>query len=57
VRTREGWAVVIVRPVPDGLTPGARTVVAFAVWDGGRQEVGARKMRTGWIPLLMRAVK
>ena len=57
VRTRDGWAVAIVRPVPDGLTPGARTVVAFAVWDGGRQEVGARKMRTGWIPLLMRAGK
>jgi hypothetical protein len=47
----EGWEVVIVRRLPKGLSPNDRTQVAFAVWDGDREEVGARKMRTGWIPL------
>ena len=52
VRGGSGWTVVLVRRMPDGLAPGARTQVAFAVWDGEHQEGGARKMRTGWIPLL-----
>ena len=51
VRTPTGWAVVIVRPLPDGVPSSARGQVAFAVWDGADQEAGARKMRTGWIPL------
>ena len=46
-----GWEVVLVRPLPDGLVPGGRSQVAFAVWDGGRGEAGSRKMRTGWVPL------
>jgi hypothetical protein len=25
--------------------------VAFAIWDGARQEVGSRKMRSVWMPL------
>jgi hypothetical protein len=54
VRTPAGWAVVITRRVPDGLAPRARTVVAFAVWDGAAQESGSRKMRTGWVGLSMR---
>jgi len=54
-RTPDGWAVVISRPVPSGLVPGQRTQVAFAVWEGSSGEVGARKMRSGWIPLLMEA--
>lgn len=53
VRTRNGWTVVLLRPVPTGLAPRARTQVAFAVWQGSKGEVGARKMRTGWIPLLI----
>jgi hypothetical protein len=53
-RTPQGWAVVITRPVPDGLTPVARTQVAFAVWQGAAQEAGARKMRSAWIGLAMR---
>lgn len=53
LRTREGWAVVLSRRLPAGLAPGQRTQVAFAVWQGEGQEVGARKMRTGWIPLLL----
>jgi ethylbenzene dehydrogenase len=51
VRTKEGWSVVLVRKLPDGLAPRVRTQVAFAVWEGSRQEVGSRKMRTGWVPL------
>jgi len=50
---KTGWAVVISRRLPAGLSPGARSQVAFAVWQGANQEVGARKMRTGWIPLLL----
>jgi DMSO reductase family type II enzyme heme b subunit len=53
VRTGGGWAVVVVRPMPAAVGSDARTQVAFAVWDGERKEVGARKMRTGWVPLLV----
>ena len=52
-RTDKGWAVVIARPLPAGLAPGARSLVAFAVWNGSAEDVGARKMRTVWIPLAM----
>lgn len=51
VRTKTGWAVVVVRKLPEGPAPGGRFQVAFAVWQGSEQEVGSRKMRTGWIPL------
>lgn len=54
VRTKTGWSVVIRRNLPQGLAPRARTHVAFAVWQGSKMESGARKMRTGWIPLLMK---
>jgi hypothetical protein len=53
IRTKDGWRVVLVRPVPSGVAPGSRTQVAFAVWEGSKGEAGARKMRTGWIPLLL----
>lgn len=56
-RTKTGWAVVITRPLPAGLAPGARTQVAFAVWEGAQQEAGSRKMRSGWVPLLLEAAK
>lgn len=49
------WTVVIRRPLPQGLGRDQRTHVAFAVWQGSKQESGARKMRTGWIPLVRRA--
>lgn len=52
-RGGSGWTVVLTRPLPKGLAPGARTQVAFAVWDGEHEESGARKMRTGWVPLLV----
>jgi hypothetical protein len=54
VRTKTGWAVVITRAMPDGLSPTSRTQVAFAVWEGSAEEAGARKMRSGWIGLSMR---
>lgn len=52
-RTPLGWSVVITRTLPLGLTPGTRTQVAFAVWQGAHEESGARKMRTGWTPLYL----
>lgn len=54
VRTPSGWAVVIARPIPEGLAPNVRTNIAFAVWDGATRESGARKMRTIWVPLAER---
>ena len=50
-RTATGWEVLIVRPLPNGLTPGGRSQIAFGVWDGAQAEVGARKMRSGWVPM------
>jgi len=52
-RTADGWVVVISRRLPAGFTPGQRTQVAFAVWEGAHEEVGARKMRSGWTPMLL----
>jgi len=49
------WSVVITRPWPQGVPAGQRTSVAFAVWQGAQHEAGARKMRTGWIPLVAKA--
>lgn len=50
------WTVVFTHPMApfsknsSRFTPGGETVAAFAVWDGGNQEVGARKAWAGWIP-------
>jgi len=52
-RTPEGWAVVLVRKLPAGLTPTVPTQVAMAVWQGAEEEAGPRKMRTGWVPLTL----
>jgi len=52
IRSKDGWIVVLQRRLPAGLAPRMRTQVAFAVWEGSGGEAGARKMRTGWIPLL-----
>jgi len=57
IRTKDGWSVVMVRPLPDGLAPKSRTAVAFAIWQGSNKEVGARKMRSGWAPLSMQEGK
>ncbi len=52
------WTVVISRPLAgadwpggEGFRPGQNTFVAFAVWDGGVDQAGSRKMRSVWIPL------
>jgi DMSO reductase family type II enzyme heme b subunit len=50
-RTDSGWAVVIARRLPAGLLTSPNPQAAFAVWDGQRHEVGARKMRTGWLTM------
>jgi DMSO reductase family type II enzyme heme b subunit len=57
---RDGtWRVVITRPLVSDdrnapqLVPGVRTVVAFAVWEGGNQEVGSRKAWASWTPLVI----
>lgn len=47
-RTDKGWLVVLTRGLPKA------RYVALAVWDGAQGEVGARKMRTGWVPLRTR---
>jgi hypothetical protein len=55
---RDGaWHVVITRPMVSDdqnaprLTAGDKSVAAFAVWEGGQREVGARKAWSAWIPL------
>jgi DMSO reductase family type II enzyme heme b subunit len=54
VRTEKGWAVVISRPLPEGFSKEKPTQIAFAVWEGFRGETGARKMRTGWVNMIMK---
>lgn len=54
VRTAKGWAVVISRPLPPGFSAAMPSQIAFAVWEGSHTEVGARKMRTGWVPLILK---
>lgn len=53
----KGWSVMMVRPLPEGLAPKARTSVAFAIWQGSNKEAGARKMRSGWVPLILQEKK
>ena len=52
------WRVTIARPLNEGagaanLQPGQRTYIAFAVWDGAQRHTGARKMRSGWSPVVL----
>ncbi len=54
VRTKTGWAVVISRPMPVGFSAVTPSQTAFAVWEAANGEVGARKMRTGWVPLILK---
>ena len=54
VKTKTGWAVVISRPMPAGFAPATPSQIAFAVWEGSHIEVGARKMRTGWVPMILK---
>jgi hypothetical protein len=57
---REGtWTVVVAVPLDESsaeaLRPGAQTQLAVAIWDGDAGQVGSRKMRTVWIPLVIEA--
>jgi len=54
VKTSKGWAVVITRPMPGEFSNAMPSQIAFAVWEGAHTEVGARKMRTGWVPLILK---
>lgn len=54
IRTSTGWSVVITRPLPAGFSAATPSQIAFAVWEGSHTEVGARKMRTGWVPLILK---
>lgn len=54
VRTAKGWSVVITRPLPIGFSAATPSQIAFAIWEGSHTEVGARKMRTGWVPLILK---
>lgn len=54
-RDDAGWSVVLSRPLPESLSGAGRSQVAFAVWEGGQGEAGSRKMRTGWIPIVVEA--
>ncbi|MFV0389667.1 MAG: ethylbenzene dehydrogenase-related protein [Pyrinomonadaceae bacterium] len=53
-RTDKGWEVIITRPLPEGFSKNKPTQIAFAVWEGSHGETGARKMRTGWVNLIMK---
>ncbi|MBI2462014.1 MAG: nitrate reductase [Candidatus Rokubacteria bacterium] len=56
------WHVVIARPFAAGdpndpaWRPGRSAPVAFAAWDGGAKEIGARKAISDWITLKLGAV-
>jgi Ethylbenzene dehydrogenase len=54
---QDHWTVVIVRPIPDAVKNGQQDQIAFAVWQGAHMEVGSRKMRSGWVPLVRKQVK
>mgnify|MGYP001584135173 CR=1 FL=1 len=52
------WRVVITHTMSSAepeaditVHPGGESIVAFAVWDGGSREVGARKAWSAWVPL------
>ena len=55
--TDTGWSVTIKRRLPQGVSAQVRSQIALAIWDGSQQEVGSRKMRTGWIPLSMQVAR
>ncbi|MBI5488733.1 MAG: hypothetical protein HY905_15470 [Deltaproteobacteria bacterium] len=57
VRHGDRWVVTIAIPLAaaaeEAPTRGRRTYAAFAVWDGSARNVGARKLRTNWVPLVL----
>jgi DMSO reductase family type II enzyme heme b subunit len=58
--SKNQWTVVIVRPLTQpgesALVPGKSSFMAFAVWQGGKGEVGSRKSLTmNWVPIKVQA--
>ena len=59
VYARGEWNVVIVRPLVTGdpndpeWGAGKKTMVAFAVWDGEKGEIGSRKGYANWVPVIL----
>ena len=56
---QHAWAVTIARPLKEGegrsnLEVDSKTYMAFAVWDGAERQTGGRKMRSGWVPLVVK---
>jgi hypothetical protein len=57
------WRVVLTHPLAPGdpndptMRPGDQTLAAFAVWEGGAREVGARKAWSNWVQLKLEAGK
>lgn len=56
--SQDAWVVTIARPLKEGdgrsnLEVGKKTYLAFAVWDGAERHTGGRKMRSGWVPLVL----
>ena len=56
--SQKAWVVTIARPLQEGdgrsnLEVGKKTYMAFAVWDGSERQTGGRKMRSGWVPLVL----
>ncbi len=52
------WLTTIARPLRPApemgtLEVGKKSYVAFAVWDGAAGHTGSRKMRSGWVPLVL----
>jgi DMSO reductase family type II enzyme heme b subunit len=53
------WVATIARPLRGGaelgeLEAGKKGYLAVAVWDGAKQHTGSRKMRSGWIPFVLK---
>jgi len=62
VWARDTWTVTVARPLEGGpgrsnLALGRRSYLALAVWDGADRQTGSRKMRSGWVPLFVEAVR
>ena len=57
--TGGNWVTTIARPITAGaemgdLDVGKRNYLALAIWDGAKSHAGSRKMRSNWIPLVLR---
>lgn len=44
------WSVVFVKPLEKKRS---QTAIAFALWEGGNQNVGARKNYAPWVPFIL----